>query len=499
MNLLRLLTVALASLPLAPFASAADARAEMPGTEAKGADPEIIGEENAVLTAAPKVPPPIKRKHSAKVIVNLEVREVVKRMADGVDYLFWTFGGEVPGLFIRVREGDQIEFHLANHQTSKMPHNIDLHAVTGPGGGATSSFTAPGHESQFSFKALNPGLYVYHCATAPVGMHVANGMYGLILVEPKEGLAPVDREYYVMQGDFYTKGKFGEEGLQPFDMEKAVDEKPSYVLFNGAVGSLVGDKALTAKVGERVRLFVGNGGPNLISSFHVIGEIFDKVYQEGGVKISQENVQTTLVPPGGSAIVEFGVEVPGTFILVDHALFRAFNKGALGMLKVEGPANLLVYSGKEVDATYLGDSAFTGAAGKVAALEAQMKKAIAGDPKIVAMGREIVIEKGRRIYAQTCFACHQAEGQGLPGVFPPLAKSDFLMADKARAIRGVIKGQTGEMIVNGQKYNGVMPPVMLNDEQVAQVVTYVMNSWGNTGDVVTVEEVQKIHAESANQ
>ncbi len=469
------------------------------GTIAKGTDPEIIGEEKAVLTPAPNVPSPIRRKHSTKVIVNLEVREVVKRMADGVDYLFWTFGGEVPGLFIRVREGDQVEFHLGNHPTSKMPHNIDLHAVTGPGGGAASSFTAPGHESQFSFKAMNPGLYVYHCATAPVGMHVGNGMYGLILIEPKEGLPPVDKEFYVMQGDFYTKGKFGEEGLQPFDMEKALDERPSYVVFNGAVGSLVGDKALKAQVGERVRLFVGNGGPNLTSSFHVIGEIFDHVYQEGGVRVSQEQVQTTLVPAGGSVIVDFRVDVPGTFILVDHALFRAFNKGALGMLKVEGPQNLLVYSGKEVDATYLGDSAFAGAQAKVAALEAQMKKAIAGDPKIAAMGKEIIMEKGKRSYSQTCFACHQAEGQGLPGVFPPLAKSDFLMADKARAIRGVIKGQTGEMTVNGQKFNGVMPPVLLNDEQIAQVVTYVMNSWGNTGDIVTVEEVQKIHAESASQ
>ena len=420
-------------------------------------------------------------------------------MADGVEYLFWTFGGEVPGLFIRVREGDLVEFHLGNHPTSKMPHNIDLHAVTGPGGGAASSFTAPGHESQFSFKAINPGLYVYHCATAPVGMHVANGMYGLIFVEPKGGMPPVDKEFYVMQGDFYTKGKFGEEGLQPFDMEKAVDEKPSYVVFNGAVGSLVGDNALKAKVGETVRLFVGNGGPNLVSSFHVIGEIFDHVYQEGGVNATQEQVQTTLVPAGGSAIVDFKLNVPGTFILVDHSIFRAFNKGALGMMKVDGPADLLVYSGKEVDATYLGESAFPSAEAKVASLEAQMKKAIAGDPKIAGISKEIVMEKGKRVYAQTCFACHQMEGQGLPGVFPPLAKSDYLMADRDRAIRGIIKGQSGEMVVNGQKYNGVMPPVMLSDEQIAQVVTYVMNSWGNSGEIVTVEQVKKVHAESANQ
>ena len=471
------------------------------GPAAKGTDPEVTGEEHAVLTQAPNVPPPIKRKQPTKVIVNLEVREVVKKLADGVEYLFWTFGGDVPGSFIRVREGDLIEFHLANHPSSKMPHNIDLHAVTGPGGGAASSFTAPGHESQFSFKAINPGLYVYHCATAPVGMHVANGMYGLILVEPSYGLPPVDREYYVMQGDFYTQGKFGEEGLQAFDMEKAVDEKPSYVVFNGAVGSLVGDKALKATVGEKVRLFVGNGGPNLTSSFHVIGEIFDTVYQEGGIVPGQHQVQTTLVPAGGSAIVEFKVDVPGTFILVDHALFRAFNKGALGMLKVDGPPNLLVYSGKEVDAVYLGKQAFAGVGegAKVEELQAKMREAIKTDPKIAGLSKDIVMEKGKRVYNQTCFACHQATGLGLPGVFPPLAKSDYLMADKERAIRGIIKGQSGEMTVNGQKFNGVMPPVMINDEQIAQVLTYVRNSWGNEGDIVTVDEVKRVHAESANQ
>jgi nitrite reductase (NO-forming) len=464
-------------------------------------DPEVVGEERAVLTQAPNVPPPIQRKQPTKVIVELEVREVVKKLADGVEYLFWTFGGDVPGSFIRIREGDLVEFHLSNHPQNKMPHNIDLHAVTGPGGGATSSFTAPGHTSQFSFKALNPGLYVYHCATAPVGMHVGNGMYGLILVEPKEGLPPVDHEYYVMQGEFYTPGKFGEEGLQAFDQEKAIDERPSYVVFNGSVGSLVGDNALKAKVGERVRLFVGNGGPNLTSSFHLIGEIFDTVYQEGGTTPTQHNVQTTMIPAGGSAIVEFKVDVPGTFILVDHSLFRAFNKGALGMLKVEGPENLLAYSGKEVDAIYLGKQAPENiAAGKsVADLQAKVAMAIKSDPKIAGLNKEIQMEKGKRVYMQTCFACHQPTGLGLPGVFPPLAKSDYLMADKSRSITGVIKGNTGPMKVNGTDYNGVMPPVMLTDEQIANVLTYVRNSFGNEGEAVTLEEVAKVRAEIAHQ
>ena len=188
----------------------------------------IKGEEVAILTDAPQVPPAITRKHATKVIVNLETSELKMSLADGVEYTFWTFGGKVPGKFIRVREGDLVEFHLHNHPDSKMPHNIDLHAVTGPGGGAVSSFTAPGHSSTFSFRALNPGLYVYHCATAPVGMHIANGMYGLILVEPKEGLPKVDREYYVMQSEFYTKGAFRDQGHQPFSMEEALEENLAF-------------------------------------------------------------------------------------------------------------------------------------------------------------------------------------------------------------------------------------------------------------------------------
>ena len=231
---------------------------------------------HAKLTHAPNVPPPTGRDYPAKVVVDMEVVELVGKLADGVEYTFWTFGGKVPGEFIRIREGDEVEFHLHNHPSSKLPHNIDLHAVTGPGGGAEASFTTPGHSSTFNFKALNPGLYVYHCATAPVGLHIANGMYGLILVEPKEGLSKVDREYYVMQSEFYTEGSYGEEGYQPFSMEKALDENPDYVVFNGSVGSMVGDKALKAGVGETVRLYIGNGGPNLVSSFHVIGEILLK-------------------------------------------------------------------------------------------------------------------------------------------------------------------------------------------------------------------------------
>jgi nitrite reductase (NO-forming) len=438
----------------------------------------------AVLTQAPHVPPPITRTTPANLVVNLEVKEQVKPISEGVDYVFWTYGGDVPGSFMRVRQGDTVEFHLNNHPDNKMPHNIDLHSVTGPGGGAASTFTAPGHSSQFTFRATNAGLYVYHCATAPVGMHIANGMYGLILVEPPGGYPPVDREYYVMQGDFYTVGKYREKGLQPFDMQKAIEENATYVLFNGSEGALVGDKALTAKVGETVRLYVGNGGPNLISSFHVIGEIFDRVYTEGGTRV-QENVQTTLIPSGGSAIVEFTVEVPGTYILVDHSIFRTFNKGALGMLKVEGPENKAVYSGKEVDAMYLADKAASGAGTAVA----DATSASAGGT----LSQEGQIKAGEALFAGTCSTCHQANGAGIEGVFPPLAGSDFLLADKQRAIGIVINGLSGPVKVNGKDFNSVMPPMsQLNDDEVANILTYVLNSFGNKGGVVSTAEVSAV-------
>src|SRR5690606_14787880 len=163
----------------------------------------------AELTSPPNVPTPVGKRRAKKLIVKMEILEKESEMTDGVTYVYWTFGGTVPGSFIRTRVGDEVEFHLQNHPDNKLPHNIDLHAVTGPGGGAESSFVVPGHEKVFSFKTLNPGLYVYHCATAPVGMHIANGMYGLILVEPEGGLPIVDKEYYIMQGDYYTKGANG--------------------------------------------------------------------------------------------------------------------------------------------------------------------------------------------------------------------------------------------------------------------------------------------------
>ena len=341
--------------------SATQAAAETPAGELPVID--------AVTTHAPEVPPAIDRDYPAKVRVKMETIEKTMKMDDGVEYHYWTFNGDVPGRMIRVREGDTVEVEFSNNPSSTVPHNVDFHAATGPGGGAAASFTAPGRTSTFSFKALQPGLYIYHCAVAPVGMHIANGMYGLILVEPKEGLPKVDKEFYIVQGDFYTKGKKGAQGLQPFDMDKAVAEQPEYVVFNGHVGAIAGDNALKAKAGETVRMYVGNGGPNLVSSFHVIGEIFDKVYVEGG-KLINENVQSTIIPAGGSAMVDFKVDVPGSYTLVDHSIFRAFNKGALGQLKVEGAENPEIMTQKLSDTAYAGNGAAPAASAPAASAPA---------------------------------------------------------------------------------------------------------------------------------
>jgi nitrite reductase (NO-forming) len=291
------------------------------------------------------LPAPIGSRGPTNVRIDLEAKEVVGQLADGTTYPYWTFNGKVPGPFFRVRVGDTVEVHLKNDPASIMPHSVDFHAVTGPGGGAVMTTTAPGGETMFTFRALNPGLFVYHCATPMVAMHISSGMYGLILVEPEGGLPPVDREFYLMQGEIYTAGKFGEKGAQSADVDKLLDEKPEYFVFNGAVGGLTAQKPLKANVGETVRIFFGVGGPNFTSSFHLIGEIFDRVYNLGSVTTPpMTDVQTTLVPPGGATIVELQLQVPGKYILVDHALSR-IQRGLGGWLVVAGPDAPDIYNG----------------------------------------------------------------------------------------------------------------------------------------------------------
>lgn len=440
----------------------------------------VTGEYTAELTHAPSVPVARDYSHPEKVIVNLEVVEKVMQLADGVTYTYWTFGGTAPGPMIRVQEGDQVELHLNNNPNNKMPHNIDLHAVSGPGGGAEASMTVPGHSSIFSFRALKPGVYVYHCATAPVGMHIANGMYGLIVVDPKGGYSKVDKEFYLMQSEFYTKGKNGDPGLQPFDMDKAIKEQPEYVVFNGSVGGASGSNSLRVNVGDRVRIFVGDAGPNLVSSFHIIGQIFDDVYEEGGNQVHQ-NIQTTLIPAGGAAIVEFTCREPGVYNIVDHSIFRAFNRGALAQLVVTGPADRKLYSGKISDQLYQ--------PGKPAEEVNEMP----ADASVPDRPLEQRYKLGQEQFQLNCAVCHQSTGLGVPGAFPPLAKSDFLMSRSDKGIGILLHGINNEPVtVNGTHFQGVMPKLSLSDDQIANILSYVRNSWGNKSPVVQAKDVKKL-------
>jgi nitrite reductase (NO-forming) len=292
------------------------------------------------------LPPPIGKRAPQTIRVDLTTVELEGRLAEGTTFGYWTFNGKVPGPFLRVRVGDTVDVRLKNSGDSAMVHSVDFHAATGPGGGAAATQTNPGEETSVKFKALIPGLYVYHCATPMVAHHIANGMYGLILVEPEEGLPSVDREFYVMQGEIYTEAAFGQHGSQEFNVEKLLNERPEYFVFNGAVGALSKLHPLEAKVGETVRIFFGVGGPNFTSSFHVIGEMFDRVYNLGGVLSEPlKGIQTVTVPPGGAVITEFKLDVPGNYILVDHALSR-LERGLVGILNVEGAPNPEIYDGK---------------------------------------------------------------------------------------------------------------------------------------------------------
>ena len=323
----------------APVAAASTTKpmsAGMAGSSAPAvgpADPNAVD----IVRDPTDIPAPVGSRGPTSLRVDLETVEVSGKLADGTTYTYWTFNGKVPGPFVRVRVSDTVEVHLKNSAGSSMTHSVDFHAVTGPGGGAASTQTQPGGETMFTFKALKPGLFVYHCATPMVAQHISNGMYGMILVEPEDGLAPVDREFYVMQGELYTAQPFGAQGALTADAGKLLDEKPEYFVFNGAVGGLTGQAhSLKASVGQTVRIFYGVGGPNFTSSFHVIGEMFDRVYDQGSLTSTPlTNVQTTLVPPGGATMVEIKLEVPGRYILVDHALSR-MARGLSGYLMVDG-------------------------------------------------------------------------------------------------------------------------------------------------------------------
>ncbi len=365
-------------------------------------NPETI---EATLVSPPNVPPRVDRP-AAHVVVHLEALEEVREIAPGVEYRVWTFNGSIPGPMIRVKVGDTVEIRLHNRSDSTMLHNVDLHAVNGPGGGAEATKVAPGEEKAFTFKAKAPGLFVYHCAAGIVADHIANGMYGAILVDGVGARQSVDHEYYVGQHEFYLTDEAGAGGLPTLDSTKLLDEQPTYVVFNGKTNALVGDDALEARTGETVRLYVANGGPNLISSFHVIGEIFDRAYEYGSTSnLPIRDIQTLLVPPGGAGIVDFRVDVPGDYKLVDHAISRV-SKGGLGILRVTGDADPETFN--DLGAAPASDSTATPTGEATQAPQPTATKEPSGEARQIAIEmkdnlfepREVTVRAGSQIVFQ---------------------------------------------------------------------------------------------------
>jgi nitrite reductase (NO-forming) len=307
------------------------------------------GETNVAY--APNVPPAATRTEQAIVEVHFDVVEGAQAIdPNGTQYTTWGYrlhGDETvttgtPGPMIRARVGDIVRFTLTNNGT--MPHNVDFHAVTGQGGGAADTLVAPGETATIEARFLYPGIFMYHCAAGDVPQHISQGMYGGILVDPATPLPSVEHELYMVQSEYYTTTDA--DGALITDRAAVTNERPTYVVFNGAVGALTGDNAPKMQVGERMRIYFVNAGLNLDSNFHPIGSHWDKVWQEGALLNDPlRGSQTTLVPAGGGTVAELIAQVPQTIVLVDHALARAFDKGAIGQIVVTGDPNPEIYEG----------------------------------------------------------------------------------------------------------------------------------------------------------
>lgn len=330
------------------------------------ADLELAPEAEVNVAVAPEIPPPSGRTAPAVIEVEFEVVENVSTIDEATGTRFETWGYRIvdgedglvvgtPGPVIRGRVGDVLRFTITNPAGNAMPHNIDLHAVTGQGGGAEATTVAPGETATIEARLLYPGFFMYHCAYGDVPSHITHGMYGGILVDPETPLPEVDHEWYMVQSEYYTTG----DGDAVTEDRAAVrSEDPSHVVFNGAVGALAGDNALQMEVGQRARIYFVNAGLNLTSNFHPIGSHWDRVYQEAALLNEPlRGSQTTLVPAGGGTVVEMIGQVPQTVVLVDHALARAFDKGAIGQVVISGEENPEIFNGEPGDAPTAGDDA----------------------------------------------------------------------------------------------------------------------------------------------
>lgn len=336
---------------LAALVGAAGAsRGALAATAAAGsaAVPATAGATGVATVAAgpARVPPPIHRSHAVHHDITLEAKEIRASLSDGSEFLFMTWNGQIPAPMLRVRQGDTVTLTVRSAATNERPHSLDIHAVYGTGGGAMAKIVPPGGTRREYFKCLYPGAFIYHCAVMGMDEHISRGMFGMILVEPYDGLPGVDREFYIGQHELYTREPFGSRGLLHFDSGALAGEDPSFVLFNGMVAGLTSGRlgAMQAKVGETVRVFMANGGPNLTSSFHPIGNVWKRCWPQGALANPPLSyVQTQPVAPGSCFVGDMDLPVAETVKLVDHSLSRVVRKGLLAEIAVDGPADPAVF------------------------------------------------------------------------------------------------------------------------------------------------------------
>jgi nitrite reductase (NO-forming) len=270
--------------------------------------------------------------------IRLEMKHAPIVIAPGVTYAAWTFGGTVPGPALHVRQGDTVDFTLVNG--ANIPHSMDFHAAEiAPSKYYTN--VMPGDSLHYRFVARVPGAFMYHCGTAPVAMHIANGMYGALVVDPATPRSKA-KELVLVQSEFYLNAKPDRDGNQGLDWQKLLGQAPDHIVFNGRAGQYA-SHPIEARPNELIRIYLVNAGPNRISSFHVVGGIFERVFEDGTQANPLIGVQTVNVPVGGGAIFEVRLREPGDYPFVTHA-FADATKGGVGVLRASGGAAARVSS-----------------------------------------------------------------------------------------------------------------------------------------------------------
>ncbi len=448
----------LTALLLAGLHSALNVRSASPAAAAAAVSPLSLASTKPIAKARDARLPPLTP--GDNVEVNISVSDDAVEIASGVQYQAWTFGKTVPGPVIHVRQGQTVTLVLTNKGT--MQHSIDFHsAITPPNLHYVDIM--PGESIKFSFVASVPGAFLYHCGTPPVLLHVGNGMYGAMIVDPATPLPPAAESYVLVQGEWYTQQVSGQTMAGNF--QKMQDIRPDEVVFNG-IAFQYRDHPLTAKPGDLVRLYVVNAGPSLWSAFHVIGAIFDKVYTDGDPAHALTGVSTYTVAPGEGVVFDLTLNEAGHYPFVDHSMAH-MEIGAMGALAVGSFAD---------------------------AKPPITKSATPAAPPPQATGPYTFdAARGAQLYASNCGACHQPTGEGLPGAFPPLkGNAAVLDPNPAKQLDVILNGLHGEAI-NGVSYPSAMPPFAstLNDADIADISNHERTSWGNQGKPVTADDVKK--------